>query len=484
MAPTPTRWTCALPVALAAAAWLSSPPDGPSAAARDAARGIEPGRAHAWLTDFQEAYPDRSPGSRSHAAAPDHVRAALADAGAADARIETLRTGLGWLPEVRNVLARVPGADGMRSIVLAAHHDTVGGAPGAIDDGGAVAVLVEVARVLASGPPPPCDVEIAVFDAEESGVVGAKAHAAARGADLGRVRAVLAIELVGWTHDRLVVHTIPSGFAWDADGIAPAWVPTGVLAAGRASGIPVHYGDPVLEPWYQPTVRLLGLGTGSDAGAFGELGVPAAMLAGSSLTRFYSGYHTHRDTLDLVSRGRLDDAARVAAAAAIELGRRAAADAPSELGAAYYVVAGRTLSHGWLVALALGAAIPAWRAARALAAARGRAAACCLGAAAAATVALGALGDVAGVLCGVPLVTGAALASTLPRRRTVVLLPALLPLLLQLMVVAAAAAAFGFRWRAGAVVGALLAVLVGASLGSAVLVRLHRPPRAARPNAP
>lgn len=80
---------------------------------------------------------------------------------------------------VRNVAARLNGkAGGSSAIVLAAHYDTTRAAasPGAGDDGAAVAALLEVARVLASDPPTH-DVVFLITDAEEVGLLGARAFA-------------------------------------------------------------------------------------------------------------------------------------------------------------------------------------------------------------------------------------------------------------------------------------------------------------------
>ena len=475
------RFVTMLPLGIFVIALLTGGTSTSGTPAVQAAAAVRPGRAYSWLAEFQERYPDRALGSAAHRDAPAHIRDALEAAGAADARLEELRTGQAWLPRVSNVHARIPGVDPTRCVVVAAHHDTVGGAPGAIDDGGAVAVLVELAHVLSSGPPPACDIELVAFDGEESGLVGSKAHVAALGeVARSRVRAALAIELVGWKQDQLVVHTLPYGFAWDAAGIAPSWVPSAVIAAGRGAGVGVSYGDPLLALWYQPTVRLLGLGTGSDAGAYSEQGIPACMLAGSSLTRFYSGYHSHRDTMRLVSSERLDDAARVAAAATWGLADHAVIDSPRGLGDAYLLVGDRTISALWLAILALSVCPPGLLAAAALMSDGGQEAGWVLRAATLATAALGLSGDVTGVLCGVPLVTGAAFAATMRRFRILALLPAAVPLLVQAMVIATASMAFGFRWRGGPLHGALLALLAVSAIGALVLVRLHRPSRERR----
>ena len=75
-----------------------------------------------------------------------------------------------------NVVARVKGTGGGRAVLLCGHYDSVRSGPGAADDGHAVGVLLETARVLKSGAPLKNDV-IFLFDVEETGMTGADAFA-------------------------------------------------------------------------------------------------------------------------------------------------------------------------------------------------------------------------------------------------------------------------------------------------------------------
>jgi peptidase M28-like protein len=105
--------------------------------------------------------------------------------------LEALR-GLGLDPQVQeavgvgthnsvaahiwNVIARLPGRQaGGPAVLLAGHYDTVAPAPGAGDDGAAVATLLETLRALRAGPPLEHDI-IAIFtDGEEAGLTGSAA---------------------------------------------------------------------------------------------------------------------------------------------------------------------------------------------------------------------------------------------------------------------------------------------------------------------
>ena len=90
------------------------------------------------------------------------------------------------------MLATIPGrtAD---TIVLMAHYDSVPNAPGAGDDGAAVAALLEVARIVKSGAPYRNTILLAFTDAEETGLLGAEAFFAESPA-AKRAKAVINLE--------------------------------------------------------------------------------------------------------------------------------------------------------------------------------------------------------------------------------------------------------------------------------------------------
>jgi hypothetical protein len=73
---------------------------------------------------------------------------------------------------VHNVVARLPGTDPSRAVLLVAHHDSVPTASGAADDGSGVVTLLETARALRSGAPLKNDVIFLFTDGEEEGLLG------------------------------------------------------------------------------------------------------------------------------------------------------------------------------------------------------------------------------------------------------------------------------------------------------------------------
>jgi hypothetical protein len=71
-----------------------------------------------------------------------------------------------------NLIARIPGADSSRAVILGAHIDSPN-TPGVFDDGSGSAALLEVARVLDTAQiQPPVDVYLAWFGGHEIGTYG------------------------------------------------------------------------------------------------------------------------------------------------------------------------------------------------------------------------------------------------------------------------------------------------------------------------
>ncbi|HZN17293.1 MAG TPA: M20/M25/M40 family metallo-hydrolase [Micromonosporaceae bacterium] len=90
------------------------------------------------------------------------------------------------LARVRNVVATLPGTASTGRVFLVAHHDSIQVGPGANDDGAGVAAILEVARVLATGPRPRNDVVFLLTDAEEICMCGAAAFLASHPLAKGR----------------------------------------------------------------------------------------------------------------------------------------------------------------------------------------------------------------------------------------------------------------------------------------------------------
>jgi hypothetical protein len=75
-----------------------------------------------------------------------------------------------------NILARIAGTDaGGRAVLLAAHYDSVAAGPGASDDGGGVAAVLEIARILQQRPRTRQSIILLLDEGEEPGLLGAQA---------------------------------------------------------------------------------------------------------------------------------------------------------------------------------------------------------------------------------------------------------------------------------------------------------------------
>src|SRR5262245_57845309 len=73
-----------------------------------------------------------------------------------------------------NIVARLPGRRAGPALALACHYDSAPLAPGAGDDGAAVAAILEAARAVRSGPALQNDLVILITDGEEAGLLGAR----------------------------------------------------------------------------------------------------------------------------------------------------------------------------------------------------------------------------------------------------------------------------------------------------------------------
>jgi len=146
-------------------------------------------RAMATLVELaREAHPTGSP---EHARVRQLVVDRLADLGI-ESEIQTTTSvlpaprvrvpdGVAQLPDfvrtatVRNIVARIPGTASTGTVLITAHYDSREIAVGAADDGAGVVTLIEAVRAIRSGEPLRNDLIILFTDAEELGLLGARA---------------------------------------------------------------------------------------------------------------------------------------------------------------------------------------------------------------------------------------------------------------------------------------------------------------------
>lgn len=121
----------------------------------------------------------RPVGSDEHNAAREYIVNELRALGVEPEVQEALAVGrrptLANVANVRNVVGVLKGTGNSKSVLLASHYDSVARGPGAGDDGAAVAAMLETLRALKSSAPLQNDVIFLFTDAEEAGLLGARA---------------------------------------------------------------------------------------------------------------------------------------------------------------------------------------------------------------------------------------------------------------------------------------------------------------------
>ena len=126
----------------------------------------------------QMAQRPRPVGSDHHARVRDYLAGAIEQLGLkAEIQSAIVRRGTATvrMARVENILARVAGTKSTGAVLLASHYDSVPAAPGAADAASGVAALLEAVRALETGPTPRNDIILLLTDAEELGLLGARA---------------------------------------------------------------------------------------------------------------------------------------------------------------------------------------------------------------------------------------------------------------------------------------------------------------------
>ncbi len=210
------------------------------------------------------------------------------------------RVGGAW--EGQNVVAEIRGRELPGEIVLlGAHLDSWDLGTGALDNGVNCALVVEVARALASGPRPRRTVRFVLFTGEEQGLLGSRAYVLRHQAELDRHAAVL-IHDIG---DGRIRGYFNNGRPDLTPALAAALAPVASSGAGGSN-------DEAL--------------LGTDNFDFLLEGVPN-FVADQDTAPYLADYHAESDTFDKVNLPAARWNAAVAAVAVWNL-----ADAPSRPG--------------------------------------------------------------------------------------------------------------------------------------------------------
>ncbi|RKG92437.1 M20/M25/M40 family metallo-hydrolase [Corallococcus terminator] len=275
-------------------------------------------------------------GSRAHREVREYLLRALREAGVTP-EVQTtsaINPNLGTgrsLPgaTVHNVLAHLKGVEGGKAVAIVAHYDSVPTSPGASDDGAGVAAMLETLRALRTGPPLRNDILFVFTDAEETGLVGARAfalqHPLAK-----QVAVVLNFEARGSRGPSLMFQTSPDN-RWLIEHLA-------------RSGAPVQASSLFEETYRQ-------LPNDTDLSIFLREGTPGLNFG------FIDGlmrYHSSLDDLAHLDPDSLQNHGEVMLALARHLGQDPLE--PTSTGSAIYFNVGPFLVHhaaSWAVPLAL-----------------------------------------------------------------------------------------------------------------------------------
>lgn len=194
-------------------------------------------------------------------------------------------------PNAFNILGEIPGTDPLvkdEVVMIGAHFDSHHGGTGATDNAAGSAAMMEAMRILlATGVQPRRTIRIALWGAEEQGLIGSRHHARTHYGDS------IAREKFS------AYYNIDNG-------------------TGRIRGVWLQRNEavrPVFEPWVA-LLRDLGveiLGprsvSGTDHTAFDALGLPAFQFVQERLE--YNS-RTHHSNMDVVDRVQREDVERMA----------------------------------------------------------------------------------------------------------------------------------------------------------------------------
>lgn len=246
----------------------------------------------------------RIPGTPTHAVIGEWIGGEITRLGGRLERQIFVDTTLGRSLPLVNLIGHF-GPEGGKRLVLAAHWDTRAFAdrdpdstrwnqpvPGANDGGSGVAVLLEVAEMMATTPPR-VGVDLVFFDGEDQGdsgpdkfCLGSRGYAAR--VNPQEIRAAFVFDMVG---DRnLGIHPEVVA-AQRASNLAAL-----VLEAARATGGRSFHPEPMFEIY-------------DDHRPLLEVGIPAVDIIDFE----YAAWHTTGDDLDQVSAESLAEVTRVAA---------------------------------------------------------------------------------------------------------------------------------------------------------------------------
>ncbi|MFP3391442.1 M28 family peptidase [Brevibacillus sp. SIMBA_040] len=184
--------------------------------------------------------------------------------------------------------------DNGQIIIVGAHHDSVEGAPGANDDASGTATTLELARVMANMPTD-TEIRFITFGAEENGLLGSYAYVESMSEEeVENTVGMFQMDMVGSKDaGKLIMYTV--------DGEKNVVTDLGAAAGSRLSET-VNYGREGR----------------SDHVPFAEAGIPAALFIHAPVEPWY---HSPEDSIDKISKDKLQEVAEIVGAAVYQIAR-------------------------------------------------------------------------------------------------------------------------------------------------------------------
>lgn len=215
---------------------------------------------------------------------------------------------------VRNIAVELAPPDASAStpiIVVGAHYDSYGDAPGANDNGSGVAAVIELARLLKDAGPTTKRLRLVLFVNEEppydrTSDMGSYRYARSLKERGENVAGMISLETIGAFSDQPGTQKYPFPFDLVFPDVAN-FVAFVALPGGRSflhevvGGFRRHAKFPTVGGTAPDSVAGIGW---SDHWSFHVLGYPAIMVTDTALFR-YPHYHTPNDTPDKVDYDKL-----------------------------------------------------------------------------------------------------------------------------------------------------------------------------------
>ena len=200
-----------------------------------------------------------------------------------------------------NLIAR-RDSPAFEPLIIGAHYDAVEGSPGADDNASGVAVLCELASVLASHPVA-AKIQFVAFTLEECGMVGSTHYVDRLKWNRSRLNGMISLEMVGFTgSDQHYPFGLGAFYPKQGNfiGVGANWNSRPLLnrfvrGMRQVAGLRV---ETIVLPGngsFIPDIRL------SDQAPFWDAGYPALLITDTAFYR-NPNYHTGSDTVETLDQ--------------------------------------------------------------------------------------------------------------------------------------------------------------------------------------